>query len=312
MAKKPTPQLQAQDIRNLQVFVAVVTAGGLTAAQSALGMSLPNISTSLASFERRFGITACHRGRAGFEVTEEGRALYEIAVDLLGRMKQAESEIARLGGHLSGVLTIAGHGGDFTHPEYLIPEAIGRFLGRAENHAKLNLEMGSQSLISEGVITGRIDIGIGSFPLVRDGVRRIALYSEAASLYCGRDHALFDVPLDEICPERLAAHDFVLRSEATPLRSKIPAMRVRSIAPTQEARALCILSGRLIGFLPDHVAHRWVSRGQMKRIGGPEMRYASAMEMIVKESSHRNALVEAFIADYAAAVLLATGRQLIA
>lgn len=172
------------------------------------------------------------------------------------------------------------------------------------------MEIGSQTFITQGVITGEIDVGIGSFPLAREGVRRTPLYKEKASLYCGARHPLFDAPADEIDRAELSRHDFILRSETAPLRDLLPDIRVRTLAPTQEARAMFILSGRLIGFLPDHVAHRWVARGQMKRIGGPEMRYSSQMELITKEDSRRNPLVEAFVADYAAAVLLATGRAL--
>ncbi|MBY6091837.1 LysR family transcriptional regulator [Maritimibacter alkaliphilus] len=310
MALLRTQNLHAQDIRHLQVFVVVASSGGMTAAQPALNMTLSSISTSISTFEKRFGITVCHRGRGGFELTDEGRVVYDIARDLLNRFSSAASEIALLGGVLSGELTIAGHGGDYTHPEYLIPEAVDRFLSRPDNSVALRMEIGSQTFIIQGVLRGDIDVGIGSFPLAREGVRRTPLYEEKASLYCGSRHPLFGGQTADMPPEAFSDFDFVLRTETAPIRDVVPGMRVRAVAPTQEARAMFILSGQIIGFLPDHVAHRWVARGQMKRIGGAELRYASQMELITKEDSRRNPVVEAFVADYAAAVLTATGRAL--
>ena len=60
------------DIRLIRIFMAVVEAGGLSAAQLELNLALSTISEKVSALEKRFGMKLCQRGRSGFELTTAG------------------------------------------------------------------------------------------------------------------------------------------------------------------------------------------------------------------------------------------------
>ena len=62
-------QLSDLDLRLIRVFLSVLDAGGISAAQTALNVSQSTISTQLATLETRLGFRLCERGRAGFRLT---------------------------------------------------------------------------------------------------------------------------------------------------------------------------------------------------------------------------------------------------
>ena len=68
-------QLETVDLRLLRLFMTIVEAGGFSAAQSELNLSLSTISTHFADLETRLGLRLCRRGRSGFQLTPEGQAV---------------------------------------------------------------------------------------------------------------------------------------------------------------------------------------------------------------------------------------------
>ena len=80
--------LDSLDVRLLRIYVTIVEAGGFAAAQGELNLSLSTISNHISALEGRLGLTLCQRGRSGFRLTEEGRAVYEEAKRLFGSIDQ--------------------------------------------------------------------------------------------------------------------------------------------------------------------------------------------------------------------------------
>ncbi len=235
--RNTAPQIQVSDLIAIRVFKAVADSGGLSAAQTKLGMSLSHISGTLTNFEERFGVKLCQRGRSGFMLTDAGRSVYASASAVLESLEHFETDLASLRGVIAGKLCIAGHGGDYTHSSYILPEVIGTFLSRGNNSATVQLEIGSQEFIVNGIINGSIDIGLGHFPSASSGIVKYKIYEEPASLYCGRGHALFDTDLRDLLPQDVLSYDFAMRSEhAVPVKS-LGQAKIRAVAPTQEARA---------------------------------------------------------------------------
>ena len=76
------------DIHLLRVFVAVVECGGFSAAQISLNVAQSTISTQMSSLETRLGLRLCNRGRAGFSLTDDGRAVYDAAISLFHSIDQ--------------------------------------------------------------------------------------------------------------------------------------------------------------------------------------------------------------------------------
>src|SRR3546814_18982228 len=94
------------DLKSLRVFKAIADSGGLSAAELALDMSLPMISTYLSVLEQRLGVKLCNRGRRGFELTAEGQSLYRSLDSLLLAIDVFNSEVDKIRDKISGVLNI--------------------------------------------------------------------------------------------------------------------------------------------------------------------------------------------------------------
>ena len=293
------PSLQLSDLKSLRVFMTIADCGGLSAAQAKLGWSLSHISAILSNFEQRFGVRLCERGRSGFSLTPEGQHIYESSARLLQTLSVFESDLAAFRGILTGTLCIAGHGGDVTHERYVLPKVIRRFLSRDQNMANLRFETGSQDVIVNGVLNGTIDVAIGYFPAAQVGVAKYRLYAEKACLYCGRGHSLYD-RADSVSPEEVATHDLVMRSETFPpfMPAVLRNAPVRAIAPTQEGRALLVLSDKFLAFLPEHLAAPWVASGDMRRVGSNEFSYEINVEMITRDAKRPSVLIASFLEDY--------------
>lgn len=86
------------DLRMLRVFCAIVDAGGFTAAQASLNTSLSRLSVVVRDLEERLGCSLCRRGNSGFQLTEEGQELFDLAQLLFGDIERFRTQANRLGG----------------------------------------------------------------------------------------------------------------------------------------------------------------------------------------------------------------------
>ncbi len=144
-------------IEDLEAFVAVVDAGGLTAAARQLGRSLQSVSRSLAAVERDVGSVLVHRTTRRSAPTAAGLAFHH-------RIKAALSDIAlakmaAAGGHLAGRL---GVGASFLFaPIYLVP-AMAAFL---DQHPQVSIDLRQSdsyaNLTEEGI---DVAVRIGAIP----------------------------------------------------------------------------------------------------------------------------------------------------
>src|SRR3546814_10700862 len=122
------------DLKSLRVFKAIADSGGLSAAELALDMSLPMISTYLSVLEQRLGVKLCNRGRRGFELTAEGQSLYRSLDSLLLAIDVFNSEVDKIRDKISGVLNIGVIDNTLSDTRLKLPQAIRAVKDRSEEH----------------------------------------------------------------------------------------------------------------------------------------------------------------------------------
>lgn len=91
------------EIRELRVFVAVVDAGGLSAAARRLHLSQSTISETILGLERQLGSPLLVRSREGARPTATGEALADGARDLLRLHDRIEADIVASGHDMPAV-----------------------------------------------------------------------------------------------------------------------------------------------------------------------------------------------------------------
>lgn len=95
------------DLRSLEVFIAVVRAGGMTVAAKAMNLTQSAISQTIANMENSLGTTLIDRSVRPFQLTTSGAILYEKAQQLIGLATETVQSVREPTGHAFDTLHIA-------------------------------------------------------------------------------------------------------------------------------------------------------------------------------------------------------------
>jgi LysR family transcriptional regulator of abg operon len=111
-------------LTQLRTFVATVDAGSIRAAARQLGISQPAATKGLRALEQALDAALLQRNSRGVLLTEAGQAFLPRAKAVLGELREAQDELARIAGARSdsvrvGIATVIG--------AWLVPPALARF-----------------------------------------------------------------------------------------------------------------------------------------------------------------------------------------
>lgn len=284
------------DIHLLRVFVAVVECGGFSAAQISLNVAQSTISTQMADLETRLGMRLCNRGRAGFSLTDDGRAVYDAAINLFRSIDQFTGQVNDRRGGLAGELRIAFADALLGNKDFLLDRAIASFREQAPD-VQFDFKTVNPLDIEHGVLEERFHVGIHTFPSHAPGLVYHRLFSEEQMLFCGDKHPLFSVPEAELDPQAIEAAPSVRRAYYGGAL-QTGAFRPQSIAASadsMEASALLILSGKFIGHLPANWARSGVMGSQFRALLPERFSYDSHFEVVVRTGAARTKLIGTFL-----------------
>ena len=278
-------QISDMDLRLLRVFRSVVECGGMAAAELELNIATSTISRHIKDLETRLGLTLCRRGRGGFALTPEGERIHAETLRLLAATDGFRASVDDIHQRMGGELHLAVFDKTASNPEAHIAQAVARFRAQAPEVA-LNLHVGSLNLIERGVMDGQFQLGIIPEHRRSDSLAYDELFGETMLLYCGAGHPLFGdgaAPLDW---DSLRAHDFAGLGYHSPNMEIAHRQRLRRDATgfDQESVATLILSGRFLGFLPDHYAEAFVRTGRMRAVQPALFNYTCRFSAITRRS----------------------------
>lgn len=94
-------------LAGMQVFVRVVESGSFSAAARAVGATQSTISKQVAALEDHLGCLLLQRTTRSLTLTEDGRSFYELSLNALDAVAQAESAVGRQRGRATGRLRLA-------------------------------------------------------------------------------------------------------------------------------------------------------------------------------------------------------------
>ncbi len=295
-------QLGDMDLRLLRVFKTVVDCGGMAAAELELNIGTSTISRHVKDLETRLGLTLCRRGRAGFSLTAEGEQIYAETLRLLASTDAFRSSVDEIHRRMGGQLNVAVFDKTASNPAAHIGEAIALFCERAPD-VSLNLHVAPINAIERGVIDGQFQVGVIPGHRRSESLSYDALFNETMLLYCGARHSLFDARDKGLGWESLAAHRFAGLGYHSPNMEISQQMRMprKATAFDQEAIATLILSGKFLGFLPDHYAAEFVRLGAMRALNPGMFRYSCSFLGILRRSPEPSRATRVFQACLVAA-----------
>ena len=267
-------QLSDMDLRLLRVFKAVVQCGGMAAAELELNIGISTISRHVKDLETRLGLVLCRRGRAGFTLTAEGQTVYEETLVVLASIEAFRSRIDGIHDKMGGELHLAVFDKTATNPHAKIGDAIRQFVDHAPDVA-LNVHVASINEVERGVIDGSYQVGIIPAHRASKSLVYTNLFDEQMLLYCGREHPLYDASHARLTWSAIRKHAFAglgFHSPNMELSHRAKLTR-RATAFDQEAIATLILSGRFLGFLPDHYAESFEQKGLLRVVAPQRFHY---------------------------------------
>ena len=291
-------QLSDMDIRLLRVFKSVVECGGMAAAELELNIGTSPISRHVKDLETRLGLNLCRRGRAGFALTAEGEQIYAETLRLLAGVDAFRGSVDEIHRRMGGQLNIAVFDKTASNPAAHIGSAIARFSELAPE-VSLHLHVAPLNTIERGVLDGQFQVGVIPGHRSSDTLSYDELFTETMYLYCGAQHALFQVGHAAQEPsdwDGLRAHDFAGLGYHSPNMeiSQQKRLQRKATGYDQESIATLILSGKYLGFLPDHYAQAFVSAGQMRSIKPELFRYLCSFFCIVRRTPQPSRATRAF------------------
>ncbi|HEY9211870.1 MAG TPA: LysR family transcriptional regulator [Ancylobacter sp.] len=285
------------DLRLLRVFVVLAREGGFHDAQIALNLSQSTLSTHLAALERKLGGQLCERGRAGFRLTSFGESTFEAAKQLFDDIDAFHGRVGRDRHTLVGRLRVGIVDGVVTNPKLGLQAALARYMEYA-SEVFIDLELGTPLALERALMDGARDVVVGPFSQKVPGITYIPLHREAQALYCGRGHALFDVPGKEIGHAQIEEALFsVRRYRHLDDLYRVNHPRASGSIVQMEAQVMMILSGRFIGYLPRHIGEDWVRREQMRVLRPETYGFESAHFIATRRRQGEQPIIDAFIRE---------------
>ncbi|WP_332777061.1 LysR family transcriptional regulator [Polaromonas sp.] len=288
-------QLSDMDIRLLRVFKSVVECGGMAATELELNIGISTVSRHMKDLETRLGLTLCRRGRAGFALTSEGEQVYIETLRLLAGADAFRSSVDEIHRRMGGQLNIAVFDKTASNPAAHIGAAIALFTDLAPE-VSLHLHVAPINAIERGVIDGQFQVGVIPGHRSSDTLAYEELFQETMLLYCGAQHALFKADSAKMNWDDLRAHHFAGLGYHSPNMEISQQVRLprKATGYDQESIATLILSGKYLGFLPDHYAEGFVRKGQMCAVKPELFRYACSFFSIVRRSPQPSRVTRAF------------------
>ncbi len=285
-------------IRLLRIYKTVIECGGFASAEAELNITRPAISLAVSELESLTNMRLCHRGRSGFSVTEQGKAVYDSALQLLASLETFKAQINAINTDLVGDLNIGITDNLVTNEQMRITRSLSSFKHIAPQ-VVFNIRMIPPNEIEANVLDGQLHIGVVPDLRSLSGLNYLPLYKEKSQLYCSEQHPLFNQDLDLLTDNELAKYDAVVPSYAQPLVIKQQQKMLKATATStdREGIAFLILTGRFVGFLPTHFAQRWVSQDILRPIAPHKRFFHTDFSAITRKGTRANLILDTYLKE---------------
>jgi DNA-binding transcriptional LysR family regulator len=203
------------DIRDLEVFLAMVRNLNFSHAGKEVHLSQPSISIRIHRLEDELQTRLFEQMGKKIALTEAGRILEPYARRVVAALDDSRRAIEDYRGLEQGSLRI---GASTTPGMYLVPRIIARF---KHKHPKIAVRLGIKNTrqIEEGIISGEFDLGVVGGHLIGDEIETITWRNDELVLTVPPGHHL--ARRKQIKPDDLANETFINRESGSATRAVI-------------------------------------------------------------------------------------------
>lgn len=208
--------MQQLNLRQIEVFRAVMITGSINGAAQLLVISQPAVSRMLSHTEARIGFQLFERVKGRLYPSPEARRLFHDVEAVYRNVQRVNATLQDLVQQRQGVLRIAsspslGH--------QLVPDAIAAFR-RANPQVRVSLECLRHVLLRDRLLDQQADLGISLFPVDHPNLRAVPLSQVRVLVVCPAGHPLLAVEPTQL-PAALASHPLIGYPADTPFYAVI-------------------------------------------------------------------------------------------
>lgn len=283
-------------IRQLEVFVAVASAGSVRAAATRLSVTQPAVSMALSELERQIGAPLFDRIRGRLHLSTRGKELLPAAQEVVERMHEMLREPDEHAHALSGELRV---GASNTIGNYLVGELLGAFVRRHPG-VSLSVSVENTRTTVAGVLEHRIDVGCVEGPVNHPEIDTLPWRNDDLQVCAAPDHPL--VHRRRLRPADFADAAWILREPGSAMRTQsetlmasLPPGRILLELGQVEAIKQAVIAGLGIACLPGAATVDAVATGRLAVLDTPFLALQRRLSLILHKARYRGALIEAFV-----------------
>ena len=204
------------DLKQLEVFVAVVKHQSFSKASRELFLTQPTVSAHIQNLENELETVLVNRSNKTITLTESGKILYEHAIYILNNCKKAIYDIKEYSGKIEGLIDIACS----SIPEtYLLPGFMKSFSNTYPDVKFSISHYDSRFAISE-ILDERISFGFVGSKISNPQIKYVNLIDDNLVLITPPDLEIENVN-GEIDVSALYDFNFIMRKEGSGTRDLI-------------------------------------------------------------------------------------------
>ncbi|AJC22398.1 LysR substrate-binding domain-containing protein [Pandoraea pulmonicola] len=251
------------DMRDIQVFRAVMRAGTTSKAAALLNVSQPAVSQSIRKLEASSELRLFERTRGRLVPTQEALALIEEVDRCFAGFEMIEHRIRSLRSFGLGRLAVASFPALGTG---FMPRAIAAF-GLEARRVQMSFQIMSSREVHQQVSAGQLDFGLMADELSVSGLEHSQFMSVPGVIVMNDSHPLANKPT--ISAEDLLAHPFIALNPEDATRRRLEQSLMlegkilRPILETPYSNSVCEFALRGVGMGMAHpiLALDYVTRG---------------------------------------------------
>ncbi|WP_084608086.1 LysR substrate-binding domain-containing protein [Nisaea denitrificans] len=267
------------NLRQVEIFHAVMVNGTTQRAAEVLHISQPGISKAIQELERQLGFALFHRTRRRLVPTAEAHFYFREVEESFAALSRLRSAAARIRDFGSGEIRIATLSALSTN---IVPRALVRFRKRHPD-VSITLQTHMSSTVKELVAAGQFDLGLAADEIDVSGVEAQTLSTFRGAIALPDSHPLCRKARLE--PRDLNDQDFIALSPEDTTRQDLERVldnagsRVKTVLETPFANTICAMvqAGMGIGFINPICAEPFLGKGVALRPFLPSLEFRTLL-----------------------------------
>ncbi|KJV10011.1 LysR family transcriptional regulator [Elstera litoralis] len=203
------------NLRQIEVFHALMTNGTTSRAAEVLRISQPAVSKAVQELERQVGFSLFHRLKGRLVATAEGRLFFREVEGAFIGLTQLRAAAARIRDFGSGELRLVSLSALSTN---IVPKALHAFQRRHPN-VRITFQARMSSVVKELVASGQFDLGLAADEIDVTGVDASLFSYRRLVVALPGDHPLIATAI--VHPEDLDGQPFIALAPEDTSRHKL-------------------------------------------------------------------------------------------